>query len=128
MGNIITRNFIINSALNSNNNNSTVYILYFSRQKGIWKMKSWIKNIIKWYKDRDCKYFVIKIEDLAKACESYSEFMQFQYLLDKYNNYRKSLLKPVNTYFVMNRDEFPQFKNFEEFNKWIESCKNGSIS
>lgn len=30
-------------------------------------MKSWIKNIIKWYKDRDCKYFVIKIEDLAKA-------------------------------------------------------------
>lgn len=52
--------------------------------------------------------------------------MQFQYLLDKYNNYRKSLLKPVNTYFVMNRDEFPQFKNFEEFNKWIESCKNGS--
>lgn len=91
-------------------------------------MKSWIKNIIKWYKDRDCKYFVIKIEDLAKACESYSEFMQFQYLLDKYNNYRKSLLKPVNTYFVMNRDEFPQFKNFEEFSKWIESCKNGSIS
>lgn len=91
-------------------------------------MKSWIKNIIKWYKDRDCKYFVIKIEDLSKACESYSEFMQFQYLLDKYNNYRKSLLKPVNTYFVMNRDEFPQFKNFEEFNKWIESCKNGSIS
>lgn len=44
-------------------------------------MKSWIKNIIEWYKDRDCKYFVIKIEDLAKACESYSEFMQFQYLL-----------------------------------------------
>lgn len=38
-------------------------------------MKNWIKDVIKWYEDRDCKYFVIKIEDLAKACGSYSEFI-----------------------------------------------------
>lgn len=90
-------------------------------------MKNWIKDVIKWYEDRDCKYFVIKIEDLVKACGSYSEFIQFQDLLDKYNNYRKSLSKPINKYFVMNRDELPQFKNSEEFYKWVQSCKNGSI-
>lgn len=83
-------------------------------------MKSWVKSILEWYKERDCKYYVIKIEDMAKACKDYPEFLQFQGFLDKYNKYRDSQCKPINKYFIVNRDEYPQYASFREFKDYLD--------
>lgn len=48
----------------------------------------------------------------------------FYKILDMYNDYRKDLGKSVNKYFVINRDEIPEFENAEEFIKFVKNaCK-----
>lgn len=73
--------------------------------------KNDIDEILEFYKDLDCTYFVIKIEDLLKALNA-KDWNAFQTMLDKYNEYRKN---KINKYFVVNRDDYPQFKFAQEF-------------
>ena len=68
-------------------------------------------KILEFYRDLDCTYFVLKIEDLLKSLDV-KDWNDFQMMLAKYNTYRK---KDPNKYFVVNRDDFPQFKSAQEF-------------
>lgn len=73
--------------------------------------KNDIDEILEFYRDLDCTYFVLKIEDLLKSLDV-KDWNDFQMMLDKYNEYRKN---KVNKYFVVNRDDYPQFKSAQEF-------------
>lgn len=78
--------------------------------------KEWLKEL----KDSDCKYFVIKAEDFFEClCEDM--LREFNDMLYYYNDYREKQDKPVNKYFVLNRDEYPQFKSSEEFINWVNN-------
>ena len=66
-------------------------------------------------KDADCKYIVLKMEDLMDSIETWEEWEALQDLLDKYNHHRWSKGKGINKYFVANRDEFPELTSAEEF-------------
>lgn len=73
--------------------------------------KNDVDKILEFYRDLDCTYFVLKIEDLLKSLDV-KDWNDFQMMLDKYNEYRKN---KVNKYFVVNRDDYPQFKSAQEF-------------
>lgn len=78
--------------------------------------KEWLKEL----KDSDCKYFVIKAEDFFESlCEDM--LREFNDMLYYYNDYREKQGKPVNKYFVLNRDEYPQFKSSKEFINWVNN-------
>lgn len=76
--------------------------------------KAWLKDL----EAVNCKYFIIKAKDLFEALNEnmLREFSDMLY----YNDYREQQGKPVNKYFVLNRDEYPQFKTFEEFKSFID--------
>lgn len=76
--------------------------------------KKYIKECLEYYKDINIKYFVIKIEDFLKSTDA-MHLEEFYNILDMYNEYRKNLGKPINKYFVINRDECPELNNAEEF-------------
>lgn len=73
--------------------------------------KNDVDKILEFYRDLDCTYFVLKIEDLLKSLDV-KDWNDFQMMLDKYNEYRKN---KVNKYFVVNRDDYSQFKSAQEF-------------
>lgn len=77
----------------------------------------YIKNdYLQQFKDADCKYIVLKMEDLMGSIETWEEWEALQDLLDKYNQYRESKGKGINKYFIANREDFPKIKNGEEYN------------
>lgn len=78
--------------------------------------KAWLKDL----EAVDCKYFVIKAEDLFEALNE-NMLREFSDMLYYYNEYREQQGKSVNKYFVLNRDEYPQFKTFEEFKSFIDN-------
>lgn len=85
--------------------------------------KEYIKECLEYYKNINVKYFVIKIEDFLKSTDA-MHLEEFYNILDMYNDYRKELGKPVNKYFVINRDECPEFKDAEEFINFVKNaCK-----
>ena len=74
------------------------------------------KDYLQQIKDDDCKYFVLKVDDLLESLETWDQFFAFQALLARYNEYRQQKkAKSPNKYFVANRDEFPKIKNGEEY-------------
>ena len=76
----------------------------------------YVKNdYLQQFKDDDCKYLVLKMEDLMGSIENWEEWDALQNLLDKYNHYRWSKGKGVNKYFVANREDFPKLKSGEEY-------------
>ena len=76
----------------------------------------YVKNdYLQQFKDADCKYLVLKMEDLMGSIENWEEWDALQNLLDKYNQYRESKGKGINKYFVANREDFPKIKNGEEY-------------
>lgn len=78
--------------------------------------KAWLKDL----KANDCKYFVIKAEDLFESlCEDM--LREFSDMLYYYNDYREQQGKSINKYFVLNRDEYPQFKTAQEFFDWVNN-------
>ena len=80
-----------------------------------------INKILDFYKELDCRYIVLKIEDLLKSLDPY-EWIDFQDMLDKYNEYRQG---KINKYFVVNRDDYPQFKSAQEFYDFLnEKTRN----
>lgn len=64
------------------------------------------------------KYFIFKIEDLADAMgENIEAFFE---IADMYNQYRANHKgKAPSKYWIINRDEVPEIKSFEEFKKKI---------
>lgn len=78
--------------------------------------KEWLKDL----EAVDCKYFVIKAEDLFEALNE-NMLREFSDMLYYYNEYREQQGKSVNKYFVLNRDEYPQFKIFEKFKSFIDN-------
>jgi hypothetical protein len=77
----------------------------------------------KWKKQLDevnIKYFVIKVEDFFNSL-SEEELLLFNEFLYKYNEHRKP--KPINKYWIINRDEY-NFKNLEEFLETLKENKN----
>ena len=76
--------------------------------------KEQIEEIKQFYEDLDCKYIVLKVEDLAESL-SEEEYNAFEHILERYNTYREIRGKKINKYFVVNRDDYPQFKSAQEF-------------
>ena len=75
-----------------------------------------IKNdYLQQFKDSNCKYIVLKMEDLMDSIKTWEEWEALQDLLDKYNHHRWSKGKGINKYFVANREDFPKIKNGEEY-------------
>ena len=65
------------------------------------------------------KYFVFKIEDLASALGEY-KLKEFFDIAERYNEYRaeKKGVAP-SKYWIINRDEVPDIKSFDEFKKKV---------
>jgi hypothetical protein len=67
------------------------------------------------FAENDCKYIVLKVDDLMDSINSWNHWEALQYILELYNRYRESKGKGINKYFVANRDDFPKIKNGEEY-------------
>lgn len=74
-------------------------------------------DYLRQYKDIDCKYIVLKMDDLMNSIEDWRELRALQHLLKKYNSYRAAEGKGINKYFIANRDSFPKLKSGDEFVK-----------
>lgn len=83
--------------------------------------KEFKQEIIDYYKSIDCKYIVLKIEDLVNTFTDYEECEVFMDLIERYNVYRKMAGKKVNKYFVINRDNAPTFETAQEFFDYLKS-------
>ena len=74
------------------------------------------KDYLQQIQNDNCKYFVLKADDLLDSLETWDQFYEFQALLARYNEHRQQKkAKSPNKYFVVNRDEFPKIKNSEEY-------------
>lgn len=77
-------------------------------------------DILDYYKSIDCKYFVLNVEDLV-SCLDEDELDQFLDTLDKYNAYRNSKNKSIRKYFILHRNDFPDFENNAlAFVNWVK--------
>lgn len=79
------------------------------------------QDIIDFYKNLDCTYIILKVEDLVNTFIDYHDYKEFMYFLKRYNVYRKTAGKKVNKYFVVNRDDVPYFQTAKEFFNYLES-------
>lgn len=61
-------------------------------------------------KEEVFKYLVLKIEDLIKHLPT-CYLINLDKILDEYNNGREKEGKDINKYFVINRDEVPEFQD-----------------
>jgi len=73
------------------------------------------QDYLQQFKDADCKYLVLKMEDLMGSIVDWDQWNQLQNMLLNYNSYRKSQGKGINKYFIANRDEFPKIKTGDEY-------------
>ena len=81
------------------------------------------KEYLQQIQNDDCKYFVLKADDLLDSLETWDQFYEFQALLARYNEYRQQKkAKNPNKYFVVNRDEFPKIKNSEEYITFLKNA------
>ncbi len=68
------------------------------------------------------KYFVLKVEDFLNSLNE-NEIYDFNEMLRNYNECRES--KPINSYFLINRDEY-DFKSIDEFLEFLKERKNAN--
>jgi hypothetical protein len=88
----------------------------------------YVKNdYLQQFKNADCKYIVLKMEDLIGSIETWEEWDALQDLLDKYNQYRESKGKGINKYFVANREDFPKIKSGEEYVNVLRYAHNNLL-
>lgn len=73
------------------------------------------EDYLKYYKEQGCKFIVLKMEDLMKSINDWSQWHQLQNILLNYNNFRQSIDKGINKYYVINRDECPNIKSGDDF-------------
>ena len=74
--------------------------------------KNWKQQL----KEEGIKYFVLKSEDLIDCLDEQDLFI-FDDILRKYNEFREP--KPINKYYVVNRDDVSHIKSVKEFFKII---------
>ena len=70
---------------------------------------------LNYYKEQGCKFIVLKMEDLMKSITNWTQWGQLQDILINFNNYRQSIGKGINKYYVINRDECPNIKSGDDF-------------
>lgn len=73
------------------------------------------EDYLKCYKEQGCKFIVLKMEDLMKSINDWPQWVQLQSILINYNNFRQSIGKGINKYYVINRDECPNIKSGDDF-------------
>lgn len=73
------------------------------------------EDYLKYYKEQGCKFIVLKMEDLMKSINDWTQWVQLQNILINYNNFRQSIGKGINKYYVINRDECPNIKSGDDF-------------
>lgn len=73
------------------------------------------KDYLNYYKEQGCKFIVLKMEDLMKSITNWTQWGQLQDILINFNNYRQSIGKGINKYYVINRDECPNIKSGDDF-------------
>lgn len=71
----------------------------------------------KWMKNQGFKFLVLKIEDFLDSLKEEKDIIMFNNFLRKYNEFREP--KPINEYYVVNKDDVPHIKTTEEFFKII---------
>jgi len=78
-------------------------------------LEEYKEDYLKYYKEQGCKFIVLKMEDLMKSINDWSQWDQLQNILLNYNNFRQSIGKGINKYYVINRDECPNIKSGDDF-------------
>ena len=78
-------------------------------------LEEYKEDYLKYYKEQGCKFIVLKMEDLMKSINDWSQWDQLQNTLVNYNNFRQSIGKGINKYYVINRDECPNIKSGDDF-------------
>ncbi len=78
-------------------------------------LEEYKEDYLKYYKEQGCKFIVLKMEDLMKSINNWDQWDQLQNILLNYNNFRKSIDKGINKYYVINRDECPNIKSGDDF-------------
>ena len=73
------------------------------------------EDYLNYYKEQGCKFIVLKMEDLMKSITDWTQWGQLQNILVNFNNYRQSVGKGINKYYVINRDECPNIKSGDDF-------------
>lgn len=73
------------------------------------------EDYLNYYKEQGCKFIVLKMEDLMKSISNWTQWGQLQDILVNFNNYRQSIGKGINKYYVINRDECPNIKSGDDF-------------
>lgn len=73
------------------------------------------EDYLNYYKEQGCKFIVLKMEDLMKSITNWTQWGQLQDILVNFNNYRQSVGKGINKYYVINRDECPNIKSGDDF-------------
>lgn len=73
------------------------------------------EDYLNYYKEQGCKFIVLKMEDLMKSITNWTQWGQLQDILVNFNNYRQSIGKGINKYYVINRDECPNIKSGDDF-------------
>lgn len=73
------------------------------------------EDYLKCYKEQGCKFIVLKMEDLMKSINDWPQWVQLQSILINYNNFRQSIGKGINKYYVINKDECPNIKSGDDF-------------
>lgn len=73
------------------------------------------EDYLNYYKEQGCKFIVLKMEDLMKSINNWTQWGQLQDILVNFNNYRQSIGKGINKYYVINRDECPNIKSGDDF-------------
>lgn len=78
-------------------------------------LEEYKEDYLKYYKEQGCKFIVLKMEDLMKSINNWAQWNQLQNILVNYNNFRDSIGKSINKYYVINRDECPNIKSGDDF-------------
>lgn len=78
-------------------------------------LEEYKEDYLKFFKEQGCKFIVLKMEDLMKSINSWGQWDQLQNILLNYNNFRQSLGKGINKYYVINRDECPNIQSGDDF-------------
>ena len=73
------------------------------------------EDYLRYYKEQGCKFIVLKMEDLMKSINDWDQWDQLQNVLINFNNFRQSIGKGINKYYVINRDECPNIKSGDDF-------------
>lgn len=84
---------------------------------------SWIENWKKQIADSGYKYFVLKVDHLLDSLDE-QDVLTFNDMLETYNKYRETIGKEMSTYWVVNKEDVPHIKNWEDFAKCINYKKN----